>query len=145
MAAGLSLREENFKAFQSAFEDAVLSQLDVDSLHGRLHSDGPLRPEELGLELAQQIRFAGPWGQGFPEPLFDGEFRLLQQRIVGERHLKLRLTADDNSDIIEAIAFNQADSGKLPERVHLVYRLDVNDFRGLVQPQLIVEAIQSTN
>ncbi len=145
MAAGLSLREENFQAFQSAFEEAVLSQLDVDSLHGRLHSDGPLRPEELGLELAQQIRFAGPWGQGFPEPLFDGEFRLVQQRIVGERHLKLRLTADDNSDIIEAIAFNQADSGRLPERVHLVYRLDVNDFRGLVQPQLIVEAIQSTN
>ncbi len=145
MAAGLSLRRENLPAFRGAFEEAVLSQLGLDALQASLYSDGSLNADELGLELAQQIRFAGPWGQGFPEPQFDGEFRLLHQRVVGERHLKLRLTTVDNNGIIEAIAFNQADLGRLPERIHLVYRLDVNEFRGLVQPQLIVEAIQSTN
>ena len=145
MAAGLSLRKENYTLFRSAFEKQVLCQLTPDAMQGRLHTDGSLSAEELGLDLAQLIRFAGPWGQGFPEPLFDDEFRLVQQKIVAERHLKLRLRADDNDMLIDAIAFNQADSGRLPERVHLVYRLDVNEFRGLIQPQLIVEAIQSTN
>ncbi|MEN8179288.1 MAG: single-stranded-DNA-specific exonuclease RecJ [Pseudomonadota bacterium] len=145
MAAGLSLREENFQAFRTAFEQAAGSQLDIDALEGSHTSDGSLSAEQLSLELAQQIRFAGPWGQGFAEPVFDDGFRVVHQRVVGERHLKLRLTAMDNNDIIDAIAFNQADLGRLPEQVHLVYRLDVNEFRGLLQPQLIVEAIQSTS
>jgi single-stranded-DNA-specific exonuclease len=145
MAAGLSLHRESLTRFRAAFEAEAQAELDAESLQGRLHTDGPLDPQELGLELAQQIRYGGPWGQGFPEPLFDGEFRVVHQRVVGEHHLKLRLTTAENGDIIEAIAFNQAKSAALPERVHLVYRLDVNEYRGLIQPQLIVEAIQSTN
>ena len=145
MAAGLSLREENYSAFKGVFEELAARQLDSAALEGKLLSDGALRPEELGLELAQQLRFGGPWGQGFPEPLFDGRFRVAHQRVVGERHLKLRLTPVGSDVSIEAIAFNQADLGVLPEQVHLAYRLDVNEFRGLIQPQLIVETIQSTN
>lgn len=145
MAAGLSLRRENLDRFKTAFEAEATTALDPDSLQGSIHSDGPLTAQELGLELAQQIRYAGPWGQGFPEPLFDGVFRVIHQRVVADRHLKLRLTTEENGDIIEAIAFNKADVAELPERVHLVYRLDVNEFRGLTSPQLIVETIQSTN
>ena len=144
MAAGLSLRRENFQAFRRAFEQAAGASLDADALEGRHLTDGSLNADELDLDLAQQIRFVGPWGPGFPEPVFDGSFRLLQQRVVGQSHLKLWVTTMDNERVIEAIAFNQAEIQGLPERVHLVYRLDVNEYRGLQQLQLIVEAIQST-
>lgn len=145
MAAGMSLRVDRFQVFQRAFEEEVAEQLDVSTLQGILFSDGELQPAELDLDLAQQLRFAGPWGQGFPEPLFDGDFRVVFQKVVGEHHLKLRLTPVDSDKVIDAIAFNQADQVALPEQVHLAFRLDVNEFRGLVQPQLIVETIQSTN
>jgi single-stranded-DNA-specific exonuclease len=145
MAAGLSLLEADFERFKRCFEEEAARQLDPDALIGSLLSDGQLAGHELNLELAQQLRYAGPWGQGFPEPLFDGRFRVLQQRVVGERHLKLRLTTTDGAGVHEAIAFNQVDAGTLPDQVHLAYRLDVNEYRGLVQHQLIVENIQSTN
>lgn len=145
MAAGMSLRIERYQVFQQAFEEEVSEQLDAGTLEGILLSDGGLQPAELNLDLAQQLRFAGPWGQGFPEPLFDGDFRVVFQRVVGERHLKLRLAPVGSNEVLDAIAFNQADRGVLPEQVHLAFRLDVNEFRGLVQPQLIVETIQSTN
>jgi single-stranded-DNA-specific exonuclease len=145
MAAGMSLQEAQFTRFKKVFEEEAALLLDGDALTGVLASDGELQAYELDLELAQQLRYAGPWGQGFPEPLFDGQFRVVQQRVVGERHLKLRLAPSDSTHTLEAIAFNQADLGTLPERVHLVYRLDVNEYQGLIQPQLIVENIQSTN
>jgi len=145
MAAGLSLREAQYERFKHCFETETARLLDPDALTGSLLSDGCLAGPELCLELAQQLRYAGPWGQGFPAPLFDGAFRVLQQRVVGERHLKLTLATADGAGMHEAIAFNQADAGTLPERVHLAYRLDVNEFRGLVQHQLIVENIQSTS
>ena len=145
MAAGMSLQEAQFERFKRCFEEESARLLDPEALTGTLLSDGQLAGHELNLELAQQLRYAGPWGQGFPEPLFDGQFRVLQQRVVGERHLKLRLTVPGSGFEHEAIAFNQVDAGSLPEQVHLAYRLDVNEYRGLVQHQLIVENIQSTN
>jgi single-stranded-DNA-specific exonuclease len=145
MAAGLSLQQDRFEQFKRCFEAETARMLDPDALTGSLLSDGQLAGHELTLELAQQLRYAGPWGQGFPEPLFDGRFRVLQQRVVGERHLKLRLTTQDGAGVHEAIAFNQVDAGSLSDQVHLAYRLDVNEYRGLVQHQLIVENIQSTN
>lgn len=145
MAAGMSLQEAQFTRFKKVFEEEAALLLDRSTLTGILLSDGQLQGHELDLELAQQLRYAGPWGQGFPEPLFDGQFRVVQQRVVGERHLKLRLAPSDSTHTLEAIAFNQADLGALPEQVHLAYRLDVNEYRGLIQPQLIVENIQSTN
>jgi single-stranded-DNA-specific exonuclease len=143
MAAGLSLREERLEQFKSLFEEEADRLLAQEALTGTLLSDGQLQAQELNLELAHQLRYAGPWGQGFPEPLFDGRFRVLQQRVVGERHLKLRLRLSDSESVHEAIAFNQAEGGTLPEQIHLAYRLDVNEYRGQVQHQLIVENIQS--
>ncbi len=144
MAAGLSLERANFEAFKAAYESEVSSSVEPAMLQGTLLTDGELREEELCLDLAQLLRDAGPWGQGFPEPLFEGEFRLLQQRVVGESHLKLRLGTLAGGDAIDGIAFNQPALGNAVSRVKLAYRLDVNEFRGLRTPQLIVEYIQST-
>ena len=97
---------------------------------------------ELSLETARQLRTAGPWGQGFPPPVFDGEFEILAQRVVGERHLKLSLKPPQDNLTIDAIAFNMA---ALPDgcaRVRMAYRLDVNEYRGLVSPQLVIEHIE---
>ncbi len=143
MAAGLSLERANFEVFKTAYETEVTASVEPAMLQGTLLTDGELREGELCLELAQLLRDAGPWGQGFPEPLFEGEFRLLQQRVVGESHLKLRLGTLPGGDTVDGIAFNQAALGDEVGRVKLAYRLDVNEFRGLCTPQLIVEYIQS--
>lgn len=89
MAAGLSLEEDKFELFQQRFGELVTEWLDPSLLQGEVVSDGPLSAAEMTMEVAQLLRDAGPWGQMFPEPLFDGHFRLLQQRLVGERHLKV--------------------------------------------------------
>lgn len=89
MAAGLSLEEHKFEQFQQRFGELVTEWLDPALLQGEVISDGPLSAAEMSMEVAQLLRDAGPWGQMFPEPLFDGRFRLLQQRLVGERHLKV--------------------------------------------------------
>lgn len=89
MAAGLSLEEAKFDEFQRLFGELVTDWIDPALLQGEVVSDGELSPLEMTMDVAQMLRDAGPWGQMFPEPLFDGRFRLLQQRIVGERHLKV--------------------------------------------------------
>ena len=141
-AAGLTLVADRFDEFKAAYEAEVAASVDPAMLQGSLLSDGELTGSELCLEFATLLRDAGPWGQGFPEPLFEGEFRLQQQRVVGQRHLKLRLTGDNGASI-DAIAFNQAPLKSAVGQVKLAYRLDVNEFRGLQTPQLIVEYIQS--
>ncbi len=143
MAAGLSLEMERFSEFKSAYETEAAASLEPSMLQGVLLTDGELLADEFNLELAQLLRDAGPWGQGFPEPLFEGEFHLLQQRTVGESHLKLRLAAMSGGGDIEGIAFNQPTLSARVEQVRLAFRLDVNEFRGLRTPQLIVEYIQS--
>lgn len=144
MAAGLSLASERFDEFRAAYEAEVADSVEPEMLQGTLLTDGGLSGDDLSLELAQLLRDAGPWGQGFPEPLFEGEFRLLQQRVVGESHLKLRLAPLTGGGSIDGIAFNQPALDQGVGRVMLAYRLDVNEFRGLRTPQLIVECIQST-
>jgi len=144
MAAGLSLPEPCYEDFARAFDEEARRWLDEDALEGVIHSDGELAPEELTLETAHLLRDGGPWGQGFPEPVFDGEFEVLERRIVGERHLKLSLDAGDGSRALEAIAFNQAETGLPAERcrVRAAYRVDVNAFRGRERLQLIVEHLE---
>ncbi len=139
MAAGLSLRRDHLEAFGRAFDQEVRRHLSPADLHGEILSDGSLEAGQLSLEMAQLLRDAGPWGQGFPEPLFDGEFRVLSQRIVGERHLKLQLAADGGQPL-DAIAFGQ-DRPLSGGRVRLAYRLDVNEYRGARSAQLVVEHI----
>ena len=142
MAAGMTLREQDLPAFSRAFDAQARKRLAAEDLCGEILSDGGLAAEDLNLELAQELRDAGPWGQGFPEPMFDGRFRVLHQRLVGERHLKLRLAAPRGERVIDAIAFNQGGSD-LDDEIHVAYRLDVNEYRDRISPQLIIEDIQS--
>ena len=146
MAAGLSLPAAHFEAFQTAFDAEVRRQLSAEDLTGRLLSDGELVQSEFNLELAGQLREAGPWGQHFPEPGFHGEFRLIQQRLVGERHLKMVLQLPGSADLLDAIAFN-IDPKVWPnptvQRVLLAYTLDINEFRGRQTLQLMVKHLQA--
>lgn len=141
MAAGLSLPQEHFGAFAAAFDAEVRRQLDEDDLTGRILSDGQLGLQEFHLELARALRQAGPWGQHFPEPLFHGVFQIVQQRIVGERHLKLVLKTECGSLQLDGIAFN-VDREVWPNPTvrwaEVAYKLDVNEFRGNESVQLMV-------
>ncbi|NDV89598.1 single-stranded-DNA-specific exonuclease RecJ [Alteromonas sp. 345S023] len=143
MAAGLSLPVAKLDIFTRAFEQ--IAKQHMDKLEGSqvLLSDGPLSRDELSLPFAHLLRQAGPFGQGFESPLFDGEFAIVKQRLVGEKHLKLVLK-DDSGQEIDAIAFNidiHIWPNAMIKRVHLAYRLDVNVFRGQETVQLIVEQI----
>ena len=143
MAAGLTLAETDYPAFAEAFDTEVSRQLCGDELATVIWSDGELAASELSLDTAQQLRAAGPWGQGFPAPVFDGEFRVLAQRVVGERHLKLSLEAVSGGTRMDAIAFNTAALPAGCDCARMAYRLDVNEYRGLVSPQLVVEYIET--
>jgi single-stranded-DNA-specific exonuclease len=144
MAAGLSLPQENFGAFAAAFDAEVRRQLCEDDLTGRLLSDGALSIEEFHLPLAKELRNAGPWGQHFPEPLFHGVFQLVQQRVVGERHLKVVLKSECGSVQLDGIAFG-VDREIWPNPtvrwVELAYKLDVNEYRGQESVQLLIAHI----
>ncbi|WP_213133283.1 single-stranded-DNA-specific exonuclease RecJ [Citrobacter sp. FP75] len=144
MAAGLSLEEAQFECFQQRFGELVTEWLDPALLQGEVVSDGPLTAAEMTMEVAQMLRDAGPWGQMFPEPLFDGRFRLLQQRLVGERHLKVMVEPVDGGPLLDGIAFN-VDTSCWPDNgvreVQLAYKLDINEFRGNRSLQIIIDNI----
>ncbi|XJH26094.1 single-stranded-DNA-specific exonuclease RecJ [Escherichia coli] len=144
MAAGLSLEEEKFELFQQRFGELVTEWLDPSLLQGEVVSDGPLSPAEMTMEVAQLLRDAGPWGQMFLEPLFDGHFRLLQQRLVGERHLKVMVEPVGGGPLLDGIAFN-VDTALWPDNgvreVQLAYKLDINEFRGNRSLQIIIDNI----
>jgi len=142
MAAGLSLRLIDFERFSREFDREVRCRVDEDSLRGVVRSDGELGLEDLRLELAELLRAAGPWGQGFPEPLFDGYFVVVQKRVVAERHLKLLLRPLAGEGLVDAIAFNQAERDADVETIHAAFRLDVNEFRGRRSLQLLIEYFQ---
>jgi len=144
MAAGLSIQYDQLERFTTAFRQEVLRWVDEDDLQGCIHTDGELETNDYNLDLAECLRHAGPWGQGFPEPVFEGEFKVIQQRIVGERHLKMIVQPLQTSMTIDAIAFNAVDND-CPENeqaVRLAYKLDVNEFRGQRSLQLMVEHLE---
>ena len=145
MAAGLTLPVANFERFSQAFDEEVRRQLREEDLMGRLLSDGSLTVEEFHLELARALRNAGPWGQHFPEPLFHGVFQLVEQRIVGERHLKVVLKTECGSVKLDGIAFG-IDREVWPNPtirwVELAYKLDLNEFRGNETVQLMIAHIE---
>ncbi|MFY0729449.1 single-stranded-DNA-specific exonuclease RecJ [Pseudomonas sp. NFX15] len=145
MAAGLTLPEANFPLFAEAFDFEVRRQLREEDLTGRLLSDGTLAVEEFHLELARALRHAGPWGQHFPEPLFHGVFQLVEQRVVGERHLKVVLKSECGSVKLDGIAFGiDRDIWPNPtiKWVELAYKLDLNEFRGNETVQLMIAHIE---
>lgn len=142
MAAGLSIGIDKLEDFKAAFDAEVQRWMTLDDAVGVIHSDGELHRDDFRLEVARQLREAGPWGQHFPEPVFDGQFKVLESRVLGERHLKLKV--DVAGQPIEAIAFRHFDDDTAPQvsrgdTVHLAYRLDVNEFRGEEKVQLLVE------
>jgi single-stranded-DNA-specific exonuclease len=145
MAAGMSLRREHFDDFRLAFDAEVGRHLSDDDLEGRILSDGPLAGDELALDTAEAIRHGGPWGQGFPEPVFDGRFDVLNRRVVGERHLKLVLRPAEGGRALDAIVFNFVIDGQVPswKSVHAAYRLDVNEYQGQRALQLVVEHLEA--
>ncbi len=142
MAAGLSIHADKFQEFSALFEQYAQQWLSFEALTGVLASDGSLLTQDMTLGFAELLRAAGPWGQNFPEPLFDDTFKLVQQRIVGEKHLKLVVEKDQQ--IFDAIAFN-VDIKRWPDhkakQVKLAYRLDINEFRGKQSLQLMVEQL----
>lgn len=144
MAAGMSLDENYFSEFSEAFAAEVDRQLSEEDYLAVIETDGELSPQELTLPMAQMLRDAGPWGQHFPEPQFDGVFVVLEQRIVGQRHLKMLLKAPGSDEVYDAIAFN-VDLDIWPNesgQARLVYRLDINEFRGRTNLQLMVSYLE---
>ncbi|MEI8634130.1 single-stranded-DNA-specific exonuclease RecJ [Vibrio sp. PP-XX7] len=150
MAAGLSILEKNYTRFSALFNQVVQESLDESLLKGIILSDGELLPEELSMHTAEIIRAGGPWGQAFPEPIFDGEFRVLNQKLVGEKHLKLMLEplckGFPSHMMIDGIAFN-VDLRRWPDasvkKIHIAYKLDINEFRGNQSLQLLINHLEA--
>lgn len=142
MAAGLSIRRDDFADFSSAFATVVGEHLSQEQLCCVIETDGELTLNDFTLENAQQIQAAGPWGQGFPEPAFDGEFEILSQRLVGGAHLKMQLAHPNGGQPMDAIAF-QVNVDEWPNhrclKAKMAYRLDMNHFRGRTSLQLVVD------
>ena len=149
MAAGLSLKKDKFADFSKAFDKEASRLLTEDDLQSCVMSDGALASDEISIDNATLIHYATPWGQLFPEPIFDNEFLLVQQRIVGSKHLKLVLGMDDGTgQIVDAIAFNvdiKAWPDESVKKVRAAYRLDVNRFRGQETVQLIIEHLEKVS
>ncbi len=143
MAAGLTIAKQNYELFCKAFNEAVSARLRDDQLRHSLMTDGALNENDFNLEVAAMLREGGPWGQAFPEPLFDDTFELIEQRLVGDRHLKCRLRKAGK--ILDAIAFF-VDTEQWPnhrvQQIHAVYRVDINEYKGRSSVQLMLDYLQ---
>lgn len=146
MAAGLSLPLSNFEEFKKKFDEEVSRQMRPEYLDNIIYSDGELASDNFEINLAEILRTSEPWGQAFPEPIFDGMFEVIQQRVVGEKHLKLVLKPEAGNLAIDAIAFNAIDNLEchlnIGDQLHAAYKLDVNEFRGARNLQLMIEHIE---
>lgn len=140
MAAGLNIPEQNFAQFSEIAAQQLSRLYPNADFSGAILTDGDLPAAAMNLKFAKILREAGPWGAGFPEPMFTGNFEINEQRTVGENHLKFRVTPVSGGSSVDAIAFNQAGPAYRGV-VQLTYRLDVNEYRGFESPQLIVEQI----
>jgi len=145
MAAGLTIEERHLDAFARAFDEEVTRWRDPAVPTNCVETDGELTSDEIALETAQALRDGGPWGQAFPEPCFDGLFAIRSARVIGEKHLKMWVTTADQSRVFDAIAFNFKGSDENPALpdgdVRLVYRLDINEYKGERRLQLLVDHV----
>jgi single-stranded-DNA-specific exonuclease len=145
MAAGMSIKESHYEAFRLAFDAIITEWVTPEQLEATLMTDGPLASEDFSLSFAEQVRLSGPWGQMFPEPCFDGVFDILQQRIVGEKHLKLMVREPSSGLLLDAISFFvdlEKWPNDKPSQARLVYKLDINEFRGQRNLQLLVDYLE---
>ena len=140
MAAGLNLEEANFAAFAKLASRKLLDLYPDADFSGTILTDGNLPSSSINLKFAKVLREGGPWGAGFPEPVFCGDFEIDEQRTVGENHLKLKVRPASGGSTIDAIAFNQAGPAWRGV-VRLIFRLDDNEYRGFETPQLVVDQI----
>ena len=147
MAAGLTIRKSDIERFKAAFDREVRQQLSADDLQAEIHTDGVLLPEQVTMATAFTLRDGGPWGQSFPEPTFDGRFEIIQQKLVGDKHLKMVLKIPGSELWLDAIAFN-IDNQTWPNpsirQIEAVYKLDINEYRGQQNLQLMVEHFAPT-
>jgi single-stranded-DNA-specific exonuclease len=143
MAAGMTIRQSDFGGFAEVFDRVVRAHLRPDDLNAVIHSDGAISEDQMNLDTARAIIAGGPWGQGFAEPLFDDRFEVVSSRVVGQRHWKLVLRPVSGESCVDAIAFNAVEAlPVMPERVHVAYRLDENEWRGRTGLQLRIEFLQ---
>ncbi|MGH1537888.1 MAG: single-stranded-DNA-specific exonuclease RecJ [Gammaproteobacteria bacterium] len=145
MAAGMSIPKEKFNEFANIFNQIIEELVTPEQLESKLLSDGELKENELSLDIAELLFRAGPWGQGFPEPIFDGVFNVNDHRIVGKYHLKMNLTPVGGRQKIDAIAFNigKHQWREDADEVRIAYQLTINEFRGIRAPQLIVQHLEA--
>lgn len=140
MAAGLSLRLEDFPAFKEALWTELTKLVDAAMLEQVIYTDGSLNDDCLNLTFAELLENAGPWGQQYPEPLFTGSFDVIEARVLGEKHLKFLLKLSESDHMVDAIAFN-VEAQILKQQlssVEVVYHLQVNEFRGQRSVQLLI-------
>lgn len=142
MAAGLSLKEQDFQLFSEKLLECTESLLGGETILDEILTDANLDEEDFSLEFANELRNAGPWGQGFPEPLFDDEFQVVNQRIVGEKHLKLILQKQQRQLDAIHFFFNEELDIAEGEFVRAVYKLDINEYKGNQTLQLIVDQLE---
>lgn len=140
MAAGLTIAESALPEFTKMAAEKMQRLYPDADFSGAVVTDGALPDSSLTLAFARSLRDAGPWGSAFPEPLWSGNFSVVEQRTVGENHLKLRVRSASGGNVIDAIAFGQA-GPVFRGTVQLAYKVDVNEFRGIENPQLVVEQI----
>ena len=143
MAAGLTIRRAMFERFRAAFAAEADRLIPAETRRAVVLTDGEIPGSDFNLGLARSIRDAAPWGQGFPEPVFDGVFRVAGERLVGGRHTKLRLRPRGTERTLDAIAFNREPplAANTDGEARMAYRFVVNAFRGEERPELVVEEI----
>lgn len=143
MAAGLTIKEQDFLQFQQIFDKVIGESVEPEQLQGVIYTDGQLNPDEMTLHTAERLKQAGPFGQHFAEPLFEGEFRILQQKLLAGKHLKL-IVENERGMLFDAIWFN-VDLRLYPDlsikKARIIYKLDINEFRGNMNLQLLIEYI----
>lgn len=150
MAAGLTIAEKDFDRFKILFNNEIENLANEEILENVILTDGELNSDEYNLDTVSLLEKAGPWGQEFPEPVFTGSFRVISQRILKDRHYKLVLAPDADSDLLlDGIAFNylegnesSADTG-LPQNINVVFKLSINDYRGRQSLQMMIDKIYS--
>ena len=145
MAAGMSLRRENIEALAVAFDAVARARIAPEALDSVVLTDGELDAADFSLQLAQQLRYAGPWGQAFPEPAFDGEFELQSWKVIGETHLRLVLKRSGMPQPLTAMAFNAFDGTPPPRRMRVVYQLDVDEWSGTAALRLLVRSFEAVD
>lgn len=138
MAAGLSLPENRLAEFRTAFAAQAQAHLGPELLLAECWSDGPLAPAQFDRDLAEQLRLAGPWGQAFPEPVFDNVFAVVEWRVLGGRHLKLALRPAEGGPVLSAVQFGGWHGEAPPARMHVAYQLEPDDYRGRRAVQLLI-------